>query len=384
MGKGLGFLIGALAVLVMLFNACNNSFLAFNPQSSMAANSLACFFVIEDEFQKGYYPFLSKNCAACHRSGGSGNGAFADSDFGLAFEQFMLRSSQRVKTRALNPNHQAPYTGPQHSSALNQIESDWQVAYVEYEACMASAEDPEPGSGGADEENPLTGKSKIFTIKKVIEAGEESRTLAWDLGTEVEAVSMANFPGARLELDVRLMKSSTGDPAYIFSQPRLFAGDQALHLKLIEVSINGSLIASATTFKGVDRRVPAGESRDLLATSSMVVPFEVAATDEISLGIGSIQVVDFDPPSFAELTAAGGVFAQNCFSCHSGNNLEGSLDLSSRDEIISGFMVSPYNIEQSEIYKRMTDTANPMPKSGVLPEDQLKQVRDWINDGAPE
>jgi hypothetical protein len=149
------------------------------------------------------------------------------------------------------------------------------------------------------------------------------------------------------------------------------------------VKVNNQEITEATSFHQINRRVPATEERDL-ATSSLVFRYDIRATDTISVLIGNLEPTTFNPPSFADLIAPGGVFNTHCMSCHDGasGNPQAGFDISTRDAILSQLMVAPYAPNNSEIFIRMNDAQSPMPQSGILPDAELEQVLWWIQDGA--
>ncbi len=373
----------AAVVLVTLFQNCS----ATHESSSTLSSFQACNLILKDEFVKGYQKFLQTNCNSCHVSNGSGNGAFADSSVDTAFDAFIFRGYELVGARALDPNHQPPFTGSQHQSALSELEGTWSSAQAQVDVCVANS-----GGGiggGIDDglvpEDPTPTQGNITTFIKALEADKDEKTLSWNLENEIADPSDLSFPGATLEIDVRAITSSTGDKSYVISNPRLTAGSEALHITFIEFSINNKVVTNATSYHTVNRRVPAGETRDL-GVGGTIFSYNIRATDVLALKIGRLETIEFDPPTFDELIAPTGVLGANCLSCHDGSNgnstPQGGFDISSRDAIISQLMVSPYSPNNSEIYKRMNDLQRPMPQGGLLPVDQVDQVLWWIQDGA--
>ena len=88
------------------------------------------------------------------------------------------------------------------------------------------------------------------------------------------------------------------------------------------------------------------------------------------------------------------VFNKACIKCHSDNSkLSGppeGLRLDSYDSILAGgdrLVLLPGNAEMSEVWRRVTGLASPrMPHDGPpwLPEDDIRLIRDWIDQGAPD
>jgi hypothetical protein len=219
----------------------------------------------------------------------------------------------------------------------------------------------------------------------LISATAVSRTITFDLATEIAQPSGTAFAGAQLRINVITSTSASGLTNYLFSNPVLQAGGQALNIKDIKFTINGSLISTTTIYTSINRSVPAAGNR-VLSTSQAVIQRPIDAADTLSLSIGSLAVTDFTPMTYTQLTAAAGpnnVLRANCFGCHSVAPLSGNLNLADRNALINNGKVIPFFPEQSLVHQRMVSTAAPMPQTGVLPEAQVKLVRDWILDGAP-
>jgi hypothetical protein len=79
------------------------------------------------------------------------------------------------------------------------------------------------------------------------------------------------------------------------------------------------------------------------------------------------------------------MFEGRCVFCHSGQDAEGELDLSSYDSILQGGRSGPGlirgNPEASQIIKRQSGTRDHF---GQVLEDELEALSEWIATGAPE
>lgn len=375
------FLVGAFFT-VLSFQNCS----AVHDENAELSSFEVCNLILKDEFTKDYHHWLVENCASCHVTGGTGNGAFADSDLDSAFDAFLVRGNELVGQRAINPSHQPPYTGSHNTEAINEMDEAWETAKVQADLCVASSggnpnSDIEDGVVPEDE-TPTAGT--ILTYVKLLEADKDSKTLTWNLENEIRSPQGRSYAGATLSINVQAMTTVNGEKSYIFSNPKLKAGSQALHIQFIEFSVNNTIVEEATSFHSLNRRVPAGQERDL-ASSSTIFTYNVRSTDTIALSIGRLDVVEFDPPTFDQLIASNGVLGANCLSCHNGGsgNPEGGFDISSRQSVLNQLMVSPYSPNNSELFVRMNDTFRPMPQGGLLPQSEINQVLWWIQDGAP-
>ncbi len=379
-----GLFLSGYLVAMVAFNNCS----AVHEGGSLASSFEACNLALKDEFANGYHQFLVSNCANCHVSQGSGNGAFADSNLDIAFDAFNVRGNLLVGSRAIDPNHQPPWSGSQHSDEVSSLDNTWNVIKQQADDCVSRA------GGAVDDiyfdgivpEDPTFTRGEIETFVKLMNATATRKTLTWNLETEIKSPTGLSFAGAQLSIDVQANTTINGEKSYIFSNPRLRAGTQSIHLIHISFNINNELVSSATSYHGINRRVPATETRDL-SVGSITFLYDLKNTDTVSLSIGLLDVVDFDPPTFAELIAPTGVFGQNCLSCHNAadtaSTLQGNFDISTRQAVITQIKVAPYSPNNSRLFIRMNDAQSPMPTSGVLPNNQIKQVLDWIRDGAP-
>lgn len=88
------------------------------------------------------------------------------------------------------------------------------------------------------------------------------------------------------------------------------------------------------------------------------------------------------------------IFLKACIKCHSDNSKLGAppegLRLDSLEAVLQGgdrLVVLPGNPEMSELWRRVVGLADPrMPFDGPpwLPEDDIRLIRDWIAQGAPD
>ena len=347
------------------FNGCSKD---VENVSSKNASSTDCDPILVESFKATYYPFLVQNCNGCHVPGGLGNGAFADSNPDSAYDAFALKGAARVRANAVNPNHKPPATGPQHQTTINTFDVAWKVAEEEHTICVKNS-------------GRVVAPEPSVTTSKIINGGSIIRTISWNLSKDIAFPKGQSFNSAKFSLDV-VVEIRGETKSYVFSSPRLTAGDQALAIRLVEIKINDTLVTTATTYRGVDRKVPKNSQR-ILSTTSMVVPFDVQTSDRLSVQMDELITTEFNPPTFAQLSASNGIFTLECSSCHNAANKQGNLDIANLPSLFSQFFVSPMNPSASSLLQAMTHDTAPMPPSGPLDQGAINSVRDWILDGAP-
>jgi hypothetical protein len=84
-------------------------------------------------------------------------------------------------------------------------------------------------------------------------------------------------------------------------------------------------------------------------------------------------------PSYQSLSEV--LFEIHCLSCHSGAAPTGDYDLTSRDNVLTGGRVIPFDPDNSPLYARLSDGS--MPPSGPIDESLRNKVYEWIRRGAP-
>ena len=140
----------------------------------------------------------------------------------------------------------------------------------------------------------------------------------------------------------------------------------------------GEVVASGT-------EAPAGETADETAGEA-----EVAAGEPPAAAEADVLPGPGEPVSFADVEP---IFLRRCAVCHSDANPDGpqeGLRLDSLPHILQGgerLVLIPGNPQASEIVRRIEGTAQPrMPFNGppFLTEEQIRVIRDWIAQGAPD
>jgi cytochrome c5 len=71
------------------------------------------------------------------------------------------------------------------------------------------------------------------------------------------------------------------------------------------------------------------------------------------------------------------IFDKVCTSCHSGPFGSGGVDLSTYSGVLA-------QVVNGRIKDRITNTSNPMPPSGLMPQPKVDSIMCWINKGGPQ
>ena len=71
------------------------------------------------------------------------------------------------------------------------------------------------------------------------------------------------------------------------------------------------------------------------------------------------------------------ILNKNCGSCHSGPFPNGGYDLTT-------YATAKVPALNGRIADRITNTGNPMPPFGLMPQDKIDSLMCWINKGAPQ
>ena len=352
-------------MVTALYNSCGP---VHHKGKGAFALSGECAGPLKQVFSDDYHPFLQNNCNTCHVVGGQGKGYFSEDNFELAFEAFMNAGQKSIHANTVG-NHKPPYTGPQHNSVAESMKSKWLQAEAEFNSCNSNK--------GGGPVNP-----NLATIAKQIDIGNNTKTMSWDLGSEM-VVQANQIPGATFSIRIRRGTNLATPPQdyYELFEPVLDASgtSDAVRVAYVAIYLNGQEIGS--TWLNVDVTVKQGESQQIGFSALQEEGVNIQSTDTLTIYFGILALVNFNPPTFQQLQAQ--VF-NSCTGCHNSGNPAGTLDMSSYNAIMNDIgMIVPGVPQSSEIYKRMTDQGNPMPTGGLLPVSQRDMVRDWILDGAP-
>jgi mono/diheme cytochrome c family protein len=409
--SGLKYVYGTLfiAILLVAFNNCGEGFVAERLGATgglgggvffSRAPGESCEDALMKVYQTTYHPFLSQTCNSCHING-PGIGTFANPDLKASFDSFLSVGPEKISNQALNDAHHPPYTGSQNGPLIAEFRASWASSQDGYLTCVA-----ENGGGGA------TG-SVVRTTAKAVAANLGTTNfvrMEWDLETQ----SSGKVP---LVAGIEIRQGALGGVTrgYEYRNPtlRLKTASSPYQARALNIYVNNQLQSDVTTYSNLDVTVSAITDLNLSpGTSNAFNVRTVAATDTIALEFSSLKLASASAtptptpappggtppptptpgtptptpsptptptpivvPTFTQLAGTGGLFKDNCFSCHTGATAAGALDLS---------VFAQAKGAAALIKARVNNAANPMPKGGLLPQAQRDQISAWVDAGAPQ
>jgi hypothetical protein len=333
-------------------------------------------------YKTTFYPFVSQTCKNCHISG-PGIGTFASTDVNASFTSFMSIGSTLISSQAVNDNHKPPYTGSQNQGIINSINAAWGPAQTAYASCVA-----EHGGGTSSayvvKSNNMQVPAKLSTTFVRME---------WDLETQ----SSAKVPLVG-GIDIRLSVIGGVNRGYEFRNPTLRLKSTAKDtytVSAINLYLNNNLQTEITTYANVTASITTMTDLNLSpGTANALDAVTAASTDMIAIEFETLKSSSGTPNpgttptstptptptvtpvqmiTWTQLTAAGGVIAQNCAGCHGTSVQYGGLNL---------LNYTAAKTAAPNIRSRVTNSNNPMPPTGLLPTTQQNMIVNWIDQGA--
>jgi hypothetical protein len=338
-------------------------------------------------YAQTYYPFLRKTCGNCHTNG-PGIGQFGHPDFTTSYNAFKSMSRPTVNRNIINASHQPPYTGPQNQGTMDSFTPRWDSAEITYGACTGNAV---AGSGII-----TLGKSNAAIIAAANNPNTFTR-VTWDLMSELKDSSLRGKIPLTVGIDVRVATINGERQGYEFRNPTVkintgFTGP--FRVTSLRIYINSSMMQNLTTYSTVDFSISSNTDTNISPGTALAlaVTSPIQDTDSFAVEIGDIKnstggsignpggttPTQTLPTSvtYAQLMsndATLGIFRQSCVSCHSGADPKGGFDITS---------FAQAKQQANDIYSRMNNLGNPMPKTGLLLIDKREIVRIWRDTGA--
>lgn len=264
------------------------------------ASGTLCEQDIKNLYARGWQQFLQTNCSVCH-SNGPGKGRFANADLELAYSEFQSVGYVKVANNAVNPSHNPPYSGVQHTQTVNEMKVEWQKGLQDYAACT--------GDTSVVPQESQIEKITLKSVAKAIGSAADGvpTPVTFDLNTEISRVKgtdpLASVPGAQFTIYVTRLKNASGFTYYTFSSPKIHKATVDVQVQGIFISVNGFLLNYPTTFSYVNKGIRMGSTNTgvgdvsgLISTGSLVAPKVILPTDTLSVSFINITRVTLPAP----------------------------------------------------------------------------------------
>lgn len=294
------FMVGVFTTVA--FNNCSNPKDAEESSSSLSSltnqqlSEEPCEDQLMNFYARSYQPFLIANCKSCH-STGPGKGQFSNPDTVVAYKDFMQVGYSKVSSNAISDGHNPPYTGSQHTVAVNELKITWVKALSEYDMCLG-------GTGEAQQNLSIKDRSNFGLIGKIIPTmndGEE-RTIEYDLAKDLIQLkdkSVPDLKGAKFSVVVHKVLRGT-ERYFSVHSPRIYGSSEDIHIKGLFTLINGRYINYSTNFRYLDAKIPktaqAALPSSLLSTGAIVIAGAIFAEDKLSFDFENIETTNIPPP----------------------------------------------------------------------------------------
>jgi hypothetical protein len=253
-------------------------------------------------FQGSVYAYARQNCVACHAH--NQNPMFAQDDIGTAYKlarnyvRFDRIPDSTFVVRTKNGHCGAPCM-TDGTAMIAAIQSWWDNGEKQDEP------PPPPPSSNAKQTEAIAVDADL--------ALQAHQTVQWKLDS-----LGSDFAGVVLQMDLQRFDATT----YRLSLPRLTTAAQAIHLKGIQVQINGESDPANTDYAALEDTVRAHSSPVLSSFGMIVAQDKGPGADRISLLLTDIEAVAapgcHNSMAFSQLVAP--VMTRSCDRCHSGTS----------------------------------------------------------------
>ncbi len=267
-------IIFSLLTLTLLYQNCGSEFRT-NGQD-IIASSLSCAPTLS-LFKSTFYPFVSKNCVACHTSSGPGKGAFASPDSSVAFNAFVLmdktNSGAKIASYATNSGHASPYTGPQNNAAVTPLLTTWNAS---------------TSCGGAGNASQIATSAQVMNLTTAGPYGSASeKIMSWDLSKDVNGIQLTGTLQIKAYVEKHALNATAVNYNYFFLNPTIIGNTSNIHVKSMQIYINGNLADTVTAYNNADVILPMNNTKNVISPIgqqfAMVLPNAILPTDTISL-----------------------------------------------------------------------------------------------------
>ena len=420
--------IAAMMSLLVLALAYGNCQKKENGENDVSSLDATCEGALKETFKASYYPWLRSKCASCHFSGADGiiGKGFGDKNTTVAFKDFFGLGEPRVRTMALDPEHQSGLTGTQNSGIISTARSSWELGKIKFDSCVLAR------NGGQPPPPPVNTIGKLIARPATIKLNNPNRAgcknaagvvqpacilgsvatdfvrMTWNLGTDLMPdANNPNLAGVTFDIEVGVADYSPDLPTagknyfyYHFRNPRLTnnSGSNIL-VSGFMLKLNGETYFDGTTFTMLNQTVNAGVNLFLLNNQTMAMGGNfliVPGSDLVSFmfsGIGPTTLTGTVTPTFTSLFGPAGTVRGACVACHLNGTANAGALAAFNMSTFAGVSakVTPGNAAVSRVILRMESlitapTANqsvmpPAPNARVS-QTEIDKVKAWINAGA--
>lgn len=244
---------------------------------------ITCEPALLEAFKTDLHPFVSVQCAKCHRAGGLGKTKFAEADFDTAWNQFKTIGTvgpQKIYNNGTSPSHSgdSTITGPQNEPILKSALDKYNNSVI---GCLAGT------TGTLSSQKSLNGVLELVN-NQITPATE--KVLAWNLNEDLNTKSGVDYGEAYFIISV---SKSTDGISYVVYNPRIRTYEKEIHIANIQIYINGKKIETTSTFLLIDTEVPTYTSEQsvngTLSSLSSNIPYKIDSSDYLQVSFGKLE-----------------------------------------------------------------------------------------------
>lgn len=389
-----------LGLLFGLFNNCGKMQAKLDgvgktSLASMSTSLAICEGQLRAVYQRTYFPFLVSNCNNCHST------AHGSRDLQVSFNSFRARGESVIDYQSTHA-HGGNNLTSELQKEIDVFKPSWTQAQTDYLDCMSRSS--LPPTGNADSARNLKLNDKVIPNIMGTLNGNRWASVEWDVEFE-SGDSYKGYFKTILKVEAKLNQMEGSVSGVLFRNPkmRLKGGSVNIEVSGLMIHLGGQRQSSVTTYSGVSKVLGSTSEVDLVdGGGSAYVPWPQAGEatlvsfefDEIRHTAQLPPVADGPPPvepvpvpipdvpipdggvTHTQLNNSNSpyrVFNRSCVGCH--NSGSGRLDLRDYDAAKAA---------ASLIIQRINSTANPMPPTGLLRQNDRDLVQSWVNAGAPK
>jgi hypothetical protein len=330
------------------------------------------FGVSVNAFRSTLWPILRQNCGTCHASDGLNRAPLhgdSDPEFAhdilLGSDKVSLTnpSQSRIYRKLKDEGHNCWTNCSADSEQILQKIKDWvsaggtKVAGNYEDPSLLTSEVQIPAALAAFAPTPANGVAPALTSMK------------FDLSPFLGGTAATAY------FEVRI--SAFDDNAYRIDTPKLVAPSGA-YVKGVHIIINGLNVPENSTYRAVDRDVPANFNDSISSGAMLMLKDKGPGQDKLTIGFNVLSTSS-DPYS-AAFSVAKAAFQNKCVNCHAVGSANGDLtSFFDGDSATERDFASYTPIRATTQNYIAANTA----RAFVVPGDPLNSAFFFMIDGAP-